>query len=346
MMMGLGEEGPSAKCNSGGTCKKGDHAEADRLLQDALKAARSLRLDGSPIDRAETLIAVASGYAESGNADASAKIFREAYEAITLSQLMNDFARHRLLDKLGEAEVNAGDIDGARKTVESFGSDSMKEMAYNKIAGAQAAAGNVPDAQKTLKELPANSRHESTLVAVAKAQAKKVDTSNAAQTLREAMEGVRNSNEALVRWLPFAPLADIVEVVVSIWNNKRAIEMLAGIRESLKSLKMDEFDKSLIWPRLAKAHATLGEKTQASQAFQQAFKAAVKISDPDRKATAFRVIATAQARAGDPLAAATTYRQALAAALNIPDENARLTSVEFTVESAHEVAAREWKTGK
>lgn len=237
--------------------KKGDHAEADRLLQDALKGARSLRLDGSPIERAETLIAVASGYAESGNADASAKIFREVYETITLAQSLNDFAKHRLLDKLWEAGVNAGDVDGARKTVESFGSDSMKEMAYNKIAGAQAAAGNVLDAQKMLKELPANSRYESTLVAVSKAQAKKGDTSHAAQTLREAMERVHNSDGALVTWLQFAPLADIVEAVVSIWNDKRAIEMLARIRESLKSHKMDEFEKALIWPRLAKAHAKI-----------------------------------------------------------------------------------------
>lgn len=326
--------------------RNGDHAEADRLLQDALKAARSLSLDGRPLDRAEALIAVASAHAESGNADASAKIFREAYEAITLNQSMNDFATHRLVRELWKAEVKAGDVDGARKTVESFGSDSMKEMAYNEIAGAQAAAGNVLDAQKTLKELPANSRYESTLVAVAKAQARKGDASNAAQTLREVMERVRNSNEALVRWLPFAPLADIVEVVVSIWNNKRAIEMLAGIQESLKSLKMDEFDKALIWPCLAKAHAKIGDKPEASKAFQHALEAATRISDPDRQTRAFRVIATAQVRAGDPIAAATTYRQALSAALNIPNENSRLESIEGSVEAVHDVAAREWRTKK
>lgn len=326
--------------------KKGDYAGADRLLEDALKAARSLRLDRSPIDRTEALIASASAHAESGHAGASVTIFREAYEVIQRTEMMNDFAKFRLLRRLWDAEISAGYFDGAREAVESYDSGSMKELVFNQIAERQAETGDIAAAQKTLKELPVNSRYVSTVIAIAKAQAKKGNSLSAERTLTEAAERARNSNGAPLTWFQLAQLTDIAEAMVTIGNKKLAIELLTQAEASVRSDRMDELDRVLAWPHLAKMYATLGNKTEASQAFQHAVQAASKISNPDWQARAFRAIAAAQARAGDSVAAASTYRQALSAALNIPSENSRLEFIEGTIELAHEVAARAWRTGK
>lgn len=109
---------------------------------------------------------------------------------------------------------------------------------------------------------------------------------------------------------------------------------------------MDKLDEVQAWSSLAELHSKLGDKSEASKSFQRALAAAGKVSDPFQQAFALRAIAAALARAASPLAAASIYRQALSTASSIPDETARLTFIEGTIELAHEVAARAWRTGK
>jgi len=292
------------------------------LLKQAAEAAHSIN---DPSWKVWMLASVGQAQARAKEKDASAKTFADAIEAA--KRIAGSERGNHLID-VAEARAQAGDIKGAKETVdliEDDGNLGRRDVALSRIAIAQAAAGDLKGAEDTITSVSSDPWKGEALQALTAAQAKAGKIKEAARTAEDITDDLNRvvalltlarahrtakDDKAAAKWLQ-----DARKVVEGIEENEKSdtravadgalAEALAEAGEVRGARKLAGAIKKAMWKwsaveRVAAAQAKAGN-------YKGALETAGTIEDEPGKESAIKEVVSAQLRAGDRKGALKTF---------------------------------------
>ncbi len=293
------------------------------------------------------------------NIEKGAQGWRNIKQAQEIAESINhSYERSKALSRISQAQVQAGDIEGAKETfqqaketAENINDSYYKSKALSRISQAQVQAGDIEGTKETFQQAKEtaeniNDSHERSeaLYYLAQAQVQVGDI----EGTKETAENINDSNykskalslisQAQVQAgdiegakETFQQAKETAENINHSYERSEAFSHIAraqaqagdieGAKEIAENINDYLLFKYQALSHIARAQAQAGDIEGAKETFQQAKETAENINHSYERSEALSHIARAQAQAGDIEGAKETFQQAKETVENINDSN-------------------------
>jgi tetratricopeptide (TPR) repeat protein len=295
--------------------KVGDSVGAARTFQEAIKAAKAIRVGGlDPLTQSRTtLIGIAGAQAAAGNGKAA----RETIDAIEGLGAVN---REVALLEVALGQARSGDVEGALKTLRN-------DHVLTVVAKAQARMGRLKEAARTVEAIENDEQRVEALTALAAAQFKTSDKPASRKTFEQCLKiaarvgqhayvGIVKTQVGMGNIKAARETAD--DIITEPWRSKAllAIQLRAGdFKAALQTVQGIEnwFEKGEALQEIVTGQLRAGD-------LQGGFATADSVKELYWRVVTLATVAKAQAKAGDRAVSAETFKRAFALLKDVPDK--------------------------
>ena len=191
---------------------------------------------------------------------AAREILAEAVRAAR--EVEYESSRAKAFANIEEAQVKAGDIQGALATARGVEYESSRAKAFANIAEAQAKAGDIQGALATARGVEDESSRAKAFAVIAEAQAKAGDARGAVQSLSDARAAARGVKDESSRAWAFAVIA-IAEAQAKAEDARGAAQSLSDARAAARGVE-DESSRAWAFADIAETLVTLANDAPAA----------------------------------------------------------------------------------